>query len=278
MKKILYLLTIVFLASCAPDVKDNVIYGLDHRRDYHQVTNPVVLKNMRSTVAIVEASSVTKVAGGMVFKTRIFGQAYGLCPKEPYWYQPIFAYCSGFAVNDSTIVTAGHCGDAILNSYLIFGYQSSGTNLYSLSAPDSLVYRVKSIKKRIKTSTVDFLVLTVDKKIPTHRIAAVNTSFKPRTGTKVYCVGYPCGLPVKMTSGATIRANRGTYFTTNLDTYGGNSGSAVFNQSTNRIEGILVRGEDDFVRSGNCNVSKRCTDTGCRGEEVVWIDQVVKYF
>ena len=36
------------------------------------------------------------------------------------------------------------------------------------------------------------------------------------------------------------------YFTANLDTYRGNSGSPVFNAITHKVEGVLVRGEQDF--------------------------------
>ena len=45
------------------------------------------------------------------------------------------------------------------------------------------------------------------------------------------------------------------FFVANLDTYGGNSGSPVFNSDTHEVEGILVRGEADFVQQGNCQVS-----------------------
>ena len=53
-----------------------------------------------------------------------------------------------------------------------------------------------------------------------------------------------------------------------LDTYGGNSGSPVFNAATHEVEGILVRGETDFTSNGTCNVSLVCPTSGCRGEDV----------
>ncbi|MEI8190645.1 MAG: hypothetical protein WCI75_13115 [candidate division NC10 bacterium] len=58
------------------------------------------------------------------------------------------------------------------------------------------------------------------------------------------------------------------YFVANLDTYGGNSGSAVFSATTGLVEGILVRGENDYVWKGGCRVSNRCPADGCRGEDV----------
>ena len=57
----------------------------------------------------------------------------------------------------------------------------------------------------------------------------------------------------------------------NLDTYGGNSGSAVFNAKTGLVEGILVRGEQDYVQKGDCRVSNVCPADGCRGEDVTKI-------
>ena len=66
------------------------------------------------------------------------------------------------------------------------------------------------------------------------------------------------------------------YFSSNLDTFGGNSGSAVFNADTGEVEGILVRGEADYVndRRRGCKVPNQCSDGGCRGEEVTRITNI----
>ena len=45
------------------------------------------------------------------------------------------------------------------------------------------------------------------------------------------------------------------------------SGSPVFNSDTHEVEGILVRGETDFVTQGSCRVSLVCPSSGCRGED-----------
>ena len=57
-------------------------------------------------------------------------------------------------------------------------------------------------------------------------------------------------------------------------TLGGNSGSAVFNSATGLVEGILVRGEQDYVLKGDCRVSNVCPVDGCRGEDVTKISNV----
>ncbi len=85
-------------------------------------------------------------------------------------------------------------------------------------------------------------------------------------------IGHPAGLPTKVSGGAKVRdAGPTGHFVANLDTYGGNSGSAVFNAKTGLIEGILVRGEIDYTWRGGCKVSNTCADDGCRGEDVTKI-------
>jgi hypothetical protein len=47
----------------------------------------------------------------------------------------------------------------------------------------------------------------------------------------------------------------------------------VFNQATGDVEGILVRGDTDFVFNGECRISNVCSTNGCRGEDVTRVSQ-----
>ncbi|HAU89128.1 MAG TPA: serine protease, partial [Elusimicrobia bacterium] len=68
------------------------------------------------------------------------------------------------------------------------------------------------------------------------------------------------------------------YFVADLDTFGGNSGSPVFNTRTKKIEGILVRGDEDFLDSpAGCTTMATYEQTGGRGEDVTKISEVEKY-
>jgi hypothetical protein len=88
-------------------------------------------------------------------------------------------------------------------------------------------------------------------------------------GQAVHVIGHPVGLPAKYAPNATVRDNApAAFFVANLDTYGGNSGSPVFNSDTHEVEGILVRGERDFQTTPQgCTISFLCPNTGCRGED-----------
>jgi V8-like Glu-specific endopeptidase len=71
----------------------------------------------------------------------------------------------------------------------------------------------------------------------------------------IYVIGYPSGLPEKIAAGARILASNRDFFTANLDTFGGNSGSPVFDAASDAVVGVLVRGATDYVRRGNCWVA-----------------------
>ena len=64
--------------------------------------------------------------------------------------------------------------------------------------------------------------------------------------------GYPSGLPLKIDDGGRVRDPRsGTtdFFIANLDTFGGNSGSGVYDAATKQLVGILVRGRERDTKS-----------------------------
>ncbi len=102
------------------------------------------------------------------------------------------------------------------------------------------------------------------------------TEGSPKKGDNIVVIGHPSGLPTKIAGGANIRSVNSVYFQANLDTYGGNSGSAVFNADTGLLEGILVRGERDYVYDSaqGCKVSNVISNTGGSGEDVTRITNI----
>jgi hypothetical protein len=65
-----------------------------------------------------------------------------------------------------------------------------------------------------------------------------------------HMIGHPLGLPKKIAFNAQV-TDEGLYgqkFLTNLDAFGGNSGSPVFRVSDHKIIGVQVAGKTDFVR------------------------------
>jgi Trypsin-like peptidase domain len=249
-----------------------VIYGTDDRDDMYEVTDSRILTDADSVVALVEATAITDNGDGTsTLNGAIFGSKYSLCPSEPFRDQPSAAFCSGFLVDPSIIATAAHCVEASnLNSVrFVFGFQMTNATTAQTRISNAEIYRgIRILGREIGTAGTDWAVVQLDRPVLNHAYVRVRRTGKIADGTAVHVIGHPAGLPKKYAPGATVRDNTpARYFVANLDTYGGNSGSAVFNRTTHRVEGILVRGETDFVWNGTCRVSNVCPANGCRGED-----------
>lgn len=260
-------------------ITPTVIYGDDNRLDLYQVQNSQELALADSTVVLLEDSQLTKVGTRYDIAFKTFGQDFVLCPSEPFFDQPSPGFCSGSLVAEDLIVTAGHCitkQEECDNTKFVFGFGVKTAGVYPTSAHESEVVGCKAIiARQFNAKGADFSLIQLTRKITNHTPLAVERNSVLKAGDAIGVIGHPSGLPTKVAFGAEVRSTAGVgFFTANLDTYGGNSGSAVFNAKTGRIEGVLVRGDTDFVWQGSCRVSKVNTATGGRGEDVTKISEV----
>ncbi len=257
------------------ELTENVIYGSDGRQDVYQASEALKLL-ADSTVALVKNTDLTEASGRVQIAGKSFASSYQLCSSERFREQNTSAFCSGSLVGPDTIITAGHCitsqSDCVGTSF-VFGFAVKSAGVLPTQVSSSEVYRCREIVSRVlENSGRDYAVIKLDRAVPNHAVLKVRRSGEASVGDPLLVIGHPVGLPTKITTGGKVRSVANSdYYVTNLDTYGGNSGSAVFNAQTLEIEGILVRGEQDFVSQGGCNVSKVCTDDSCRGEDVTRI-------
>jgi V8-like Glu-specific endopeptidase len=259
--------------------KQKVIYGVDDRKDVYQINDQALLQDADCVVALFDQASVQDNGDGTSsLVTSTFQQEYGLCNNEPFRQQPVGAFCSGFLVARDVVATAGHCVDnATLSSIrFVFGFRMVNANAAQTKIPNGEIYRgTQLIGRRLTPGGLDWALVRLNRPVQNHRPAPVRRRRRVGTGARVHVIGHPCGLPTKVAGGAKVRDNTPTpFFVANLDTYGGNSGSPVFNSATHKVEGILVRGERDFRPQGNCQVSLVCPTTGCRGEDVTRITKL----
>lgn len=279
------LLFLVFAFSmqlrAAENVKD-VIYGEDNREDVYESTNSILVELSRSTAAMIGPQNLRDLGNN---ETEISGTSFqryrNMCSKERFSKQLASSYCSGFLISENVLVTAGHCvpTDADCKSQTwVFDYKVDSSEQVNITVPTTSLVGCKRIISRAydPMSKDDFAVLELDRKILDRRPLAFRRHGRITPGTPVAIIGNPAGLPTKIATGASVRGLSDKYFVANLDSYGGNSGSAVFNMETFEVEGILVRGEEDYVFNERlrCNESKRCVDSGCRGEDVTYITNI----
>lgn len=252
--------------------KQKAIYGVDDRLDIYQITDTSILSDADSVVSLFTATKVVDNGNGTsTLQTQNFGISRNLCLTESFRDQPVGAFCSGFLVAPDIIATAGHCVDTsnVTNTRFIFGFQMLDASTARSVISNTEIYQGIAIIGRQEVGDgADWALVRIDRPVLNHGIAKIRRVGNVPDVQAIHVIGHPVGLPTKVAGNAIVRDNSpGAFFVANLDTYGGNSGSPVFNSETHEVEGILVRGETDFVLNGACMVSLVCPNSGCGGEE-----------
>ncbi|MFN3455891.1 MAG: trypsin-like peptidase domain-containing protein [Pseudobdellovibrio sp.] len=269
-------------------VSANVIYGDDGRLDLYELTDQhtagthSIRSLAESTVALIDNSDLQRVGDFTLIRGTNYGKDYRLCTTEKFYEQDTAAFCSGSLVGPDLIMTAGHCITSAIvcnKTKFIFNYGVKAVGILPAQVSNDEVYSCSQLVRRFQNNYgADYALIKLDRPVLNHRPLAIRTAGEPQVGESLFVIGHPAGLPTKVTLGGKIRStNEDSYLIASLDTYGGNSGSAVFNSQTGLIEGILVRGENDFVSKNGCYVSNVCTEEGCRGEDVTRISEVRPY-
>jgi hypothetical protein len=272
---------------------NKVIYGKDDREPvFYDVNNINIsageyMDDAKKVVAIIPRYNLRRDAATgnyIIYPKGIFKNEYNLCDKERFCNEPVTAHCTGFCVSPTQIVTASHCIDraTMRNFYFVFDYLADSNGNYSNIVPADKVYQAIAYEEGSPNHpNTDFAIIRIDKTIPQYRIARVNrnVNYDPNQAGPYHVIGFPCGIPMKLAPNAVFRSEIDqNFFVINSDTYGGNSGSPVFNTISHEVEGILVQGYQDFkLNTGQCFISFLCPFNGCSGESVSKNSQYVNY-
>ena len=259
-----------------------VIYGEDDRKDIYEIEDERLLHLAEGTAVLMDSFNLQKEGDQYNIKAASFKSTFNLCEEERFADQDTAGFCSGFLVGPKTLVTAGHCirrENDCKSTNFVFGY---AINEKDAKSPQSVhadqVYSCsKLVKSFVESRGADYAVIELDREVVGRTPLSFRTEGQISTDDALVVIGHPSGIPTKVAGGANVRSQDNGFFVANLDTYGGNSGSAVFNSKTGVVEGILVRGERDFVYKGNCRVSNVCADNECRGEDVTRITEAAPY-
>lgn len=275
------------------------IYGEDNRLDHYQMS--AQMKELSaSVVSLWESASVTAEGSGFKLQTekygdKDFGGGRKLCPAEKYREQAIGAFCSGSLVGEDLVLTAGHCvtsEEKCADTKLVFGFAVTKEGEEGITAvPAGNVYTCSKIVKRFlggepgsenpegQRLGPDYALIKLDRKVTGRQPLPVNRAASLKEGDGLFVIGHPVGLPVKLAGDSKVRDfSKSGYFVADLDTFGGNSGSPVFNLASNKIEGILVRGDGDFELSpAGCVTMSTYEQAGGRGEDVTKVGEISSY-
>lgn len=278
-----FFITLLFLFSNVSfsQVSSKAIYGDDDRLDVFETSNSLHRELSLSTAAMVANWSFQEVNSEEYRLLSSTLEESGKCSSERFAKQPIAANCSGFLVGKNKLVTAGHCvpDQANCNSFSwVFDYKVDYADQSEVIVEKNKVFKCKRVIKASinEADGGDYALIELAENVEGRKALEFRTSGRPQIGDELVVIGHPSGLPTKISAGAQVKRIGATYLHSNLDTYGGNSGSAVFNSRTGVVEGILVHGQSDYVfdESKGCLVSTVFSDT--TGEEGVTLITNIK--
>ncbi|HEX8824765.1 MAG TPA: FG-GAP-like repeat-containing protein [Archangium sp.] len=266
--------------------RGEVVYGTDNRQDVYAHPDATLrARAQQSTVAVMMLTALdTTDPNNVTFNAPTLGRRFSLCPTERFREDPTAAFCSGTLIDDDVVLTAGHCisssADCADMRFVFNYYQTAAGTLQPVTTAD--VFTCTSIVSR-KQGSVDYSLVRLDRPAtPRFTPAPVKTGNTAlASGQNVAVIGCGSGIPYKVDSGGSVRDPRaGTldYFVATTDTFGGNSGSGVYETSGYTVAGILVRGDTDYVNTGTCNVVNTCPETGCRGEDITYVYSAIGGF
>ncbi len=262
---------------------DKVLFGEDDRRDYYTLVTTEAHDELQrkladATVILTNKDDIIEQEDGS-FRLKVGSfvrQGFPPCAGERFGNQHTGGWCSGFMVGPDLIATAGHCGETefeIQGTAYVFGFKvASADDKGTTHFTADQVYFGKELVAHELSSTGDFAIVRVDREITASGAAPlpVRQSGELGLGRNLGVIGYPSGLPVKIAFGeaTVVMRDEGPWLFANLDTYGGNSGSAVFN-SEGLVEGILVRGAKDYLLDNENNCFKSNQLTNAEGGEAI---------
>ena len=306
LKKFIAIL-VVSLAVHAKVETNKIIYGKDNRQDVYELKDKKRKEFAKSIAGRVGRYSLFEKSNTKTFSLDgipLLSSSRGMnvCLDERFSLQPTAVDCTGFLISDNLLVTAGHCmvdpGKKIVNKVTekcamyawMFDYkvnQYGEIDLKNISE-DNIFY-CKNVIAGIFGTTEDFALIELDRKAKDRAPLKFNKKNRVVKNQEIFVMGHPTGLPLKYADQAKVFHISKDYFITNLDTFGGNSGSPVFNANTNLVEGILVRGDTDYYEvtledGSKCNRVNFCDDDreNCKeddrdikGEHVTLIKKVI---
>lgn len=275
-----YLLALTVLAvGFEANAGVEVVYGKDNRQDVYQTSNALHKKLAASTAGMIDIANIVKSSRTGYFDLidiLSLERSQNICASEAFSEQPVAPTCSGFLVGPDTLITAGHCyksfdlpQNVCKDFAWVFDYDmKSASHDPTRGIPAQNIYKCKQVVTAELNATADFAVIKLDRPVVGRQPLKFRTSGKIANNTSLVVIGHPTGLPTKISPAGKVTRNiNSTMFSTTLDTFHGNSGSAVFNAKTGMVEGILIQGKTDYLPSKrndphSCLIVNKCDENG----------------
>ncbi len=255
------------------------IIGEDDRQDLFAFEDGSLPKRLaRSTAMVMSSTQLDQESDPdhvILRNMPTLGNARQLCDDQPFVEQPSVGFCTAFLVAPDIVVTAGHClteRECPTTSFIFgFGYEEAPEDPIEdlRQIPKEDVYACAefiSVRAPQECGDADGMIIRLDRPVEGREVLTYRREGQIEPDTEIFMIGHPDGVPSKVATGLTRDPISEVVFKDNLDSFGGNSGSPVFNAETGVVEGIRscssgehsVPSEDD----PSCKVLYQCEEDG----------------
>lgn len=263
------------------------VFGTDDRVETHDYHSRSIQKLARSVAVQMDEIDLEENGRRYDLWQLTLADKVEVCQDERFSEQLAIGQCSGFLIAPDLIVTAGHCVNKeskCKKRKWVFDYTTKVLNKNKGIKKKNVYGCEKVIKSAFDFErNIDFAIVKLDRQVQGRKPLKYRTRGSINIGEDVLTIGYPSGIPQKVSGNATVmKSTNINIFKTDLDTFIGNSGSPVFNTRTNEVEGIVVRGGKDyyFPEGLDCKKIFKCRVIGgkdCPGEDVQKIKHILPY-
>jgi len=273
---------LIFIALTHHQTTSAVVYDNDDREFVYDSESSFVREVSQSIAAKIKIPSSSNLQDSFNVSTvPLKKRIKNLCHEEKFSHGPTLSNCTGFLVGTDLMVTAGHCindKNECLKSHWLFSASLNPESRDPLIYKKD-IYQCTQILSRVKNSISknDYTLFRVDRIVKNRTPLKFRKEGKIKNDDQFLVIGHPNGLPLISTYSTNVFENDSEFlFKINSDTFGGNSGSPVFNIRTGLVEGILTDGEIDYRlnKQRQCREINQCLDKECKGENVVRITNI----
>jgi hypothetical protein len=272
------------------------IYNIDNRElvTFGSTSTSFEVQDLAKSVALIFNSDdlITEHGQLLIFANQLLDLppvGLNICPDERFAdHQAYKNACSGFLIGKDLLATAGHCFESKFdceNKLIAFDVDADSEILRGFKADNDNIFKCKKIVAHIHQTgnKQDFAVIKLDRKTKRAPLK-LRTKGKIMSQDLVFLIGHPLGLPLIFSPSAEIIENSNPlFFTARINSFHGNSGSPIFNNRTLQVEGILVRGQEDFQFDDNekCQRYKKYSSLDpndkLKGEDVTRIKYILPF-
>jgi V8-like Glu-specific endopeptidase len=171
------------------------------------------------------------------------GKLQNQCPGEKFANQPTLGGCSGFLIGENILVAAGHCKDYQANgcsddAWLFNHFDPASSKKHRIEK--SNIYYCKKVLDFKHDGEGDYVVMELDRKVPLIKPLEMDLNDEGKRGDPVAVLGYPLGRSFTYTPGGRVQTKDKNYLRVDSDAFKNNSGSALINLRTGKVEGVLT--------------------------------------